>query len=161
MEKTSRRKLLKAGAAGAVGAGLGLAATAGVANAAPAGGRRIHIHGTLPRIDPPPPPEGVFISISLAVDGPRDDLSGAGWDTGTNPATVAGACYYNQAGSVHGHSVELSGNVLLANNPANLAAEIRTVADLSTGEITWSLTRQPGQPPGGGVFQGTGTVVHG
>lgn len=55
--------------------------------------------------------------------------------------------------AVHGNTVNLSGRVFFANDPGSLAAEVTTVANLATGEITWTFG-------GAFVFQGTGTVVH-
>lgn len=149
MTSISRRNLLKAGAGTAAVTGLALGG-AGVAGAAPAGGTGVHIHVTF--VDAGGP--GDDIKISISAEGRNNKLSGAGWDFDTAPAVgtpSSGACYYTQEGSVHGHTIELSGTVLFSNDPTFLDAPVTTKANLNTGSVTWTF----------GTFEvtGTGTVV--
>ena len=152
MDKISRKDLLKAGAVSTVAA-VGLAGALSPAEAA-AGGGGVQIHGTLTIVSGPA--SGSF-PISITVHGPAENLSGSGWDSPPGSA-VSLACYYTQAGSVHGHMVSLSGNVLLSNTPAFLGSEVTTEANFATGEITWTFAL----PAGGPVFvlTGTGVVAH-
>lgn len=146
--KTSRRDLLKVGAAGTAAAGLGLVAGPGVGEAATWGVKVVNIHGTVFN----PDPTLGEVKISITVEGPRDDLSGDAWDfvpAAADPAS--GACYYTQEGSANSETVELSGIVLFSGTPGFLNAPVTTVANFKTGEITWTFA--------GFVFTGTGTVV--
>ncbi|HJY81016.1 MAG TPA: hypothetical protein VKK81_08040 [Candidatus Binatia bacterium] len=126
---------------------MGIAGKLGVTYAAPAGGTAIHIHGTVSN-----PDLGLAVAINIDVAGPHGDLSGAGWDLPGAPLSFDGVCYYTQAGSVHGNTVHLEGNALLANTPTDVGAPVITDANLATGAITWQI--------GPFVFQGVGTVIH-
>lgn len=142
MRKSTRRNLLKVGAASTVAAGLALS---GRSNAEAAEAVKVvNIHGTVVG------PAGE-VKISITVEGPRDDLSGDAWDFAPGADPASGACYYTQEGSADSESVELSGIVLFSNTPAFLNAPVTTVANFKTGEITWTFA--------GFVFTGTGTVV--
>lgn len=149
MRKMTRRELVRVSAVGAMATGLGLGGTLGLATSAQAHrprrrGTTIHIHGRLAH------PEFGEIDVSVTVDGPKDDLSGAGWDVGF-PFDDSGACYFTQAGRVRGNSVHVTGRVLFANDSANAEAEVTTDANLKTGFISLNF--------GGAVFEGTGTVT--
>lgn len=126
MSEMSRRELIKASGAGALGAGLVLAGSAGLAQAAPAGSSGVHIHGTVSAVVDR---EVVSIDIDVNVTGPPTNLSGNGWDVGEDrtAADLANACYYTQAGSWTGNTVHLEGIVLLSNNPALVG--VRVTAD--------------------------------
>ncbi len=149
MATISRRDLLKASAGTAAVTGLALGGT-GVAGAAPAGGAGVHVHATF--VDGGGP--GDDIKISISAEGTNGNLSGAGWDFETAPAVgtpSSGACYYTQEGSVHGHTIELSGTVLFSNDPTLLDQPVTTTANLNTGAVTWTF--------GTFEFNGTGVVV--
>lgn len=148
MSKMNRRDLLKAGAAGTVAAGLSAAGGVSPALADQNGPRGVQIHGSLSGPEPFP------LLVSVTVHGRADDLSGGGWDIpdgGNVSEDVAGACYFSQAGKIRHGKVQLKGHVFLANDPASLAAEVTTVANLSTGRIKWTFA--------GFEFTGKGTVV--
>ena len=150
---TTRRDLLKVGAAGTLAAGLTIAGAAG-AQADERDRRGFHIHGTLDGIGPA---AGFVSVINTDVAGRVGDLSGAGWDfdpTVTPPSLTA--CYFVQQGAVNKHRITVSGKVLFANDPVNLDAQVTTEADLSTGQITWTFTLTTGDSF---VFEGAGTVI--
>ncbi len=143
MAKLTRKQLLTGGAIGAVSiAALPLSGTA--ATAAPGQAEADHIHGTVAH------PTLGTIEVSITVDGPRADLSGAGWDDDPAPG-VAGACYFTQAGSRDGDVVQLHGRVLFSNTAGFLDAPVTTTANRKTGSITFNFA--------GFVFTGTGTVT--
>jgi hypothetical protein len=150
MSNISRRDMLKAGAAGTVAAGLTAGSGMNPALADDDGGPLgVQIHGTVSGPGSPVP-----LLISVTVHGRRDDLSGDGWDvpdSGNPSSDVIGACYYSQAGRIRRGKVRLSGTVFFANEPPSLAAEVTTVADLTSGRIKWTF--------GGFEFTGRGTVV--
>ena len=96
----SRRDLLKAGAGTSVVAGLALAG-AEVAGAAPGGGHGVQIHGEV-GVD------GFSLMMGVTVAGPKESLSGSGWDFEHNAVdSAATACYYTQEGSIEGDTVHL------------------------------------------------------
>lgn len=123
-------------------AALSLSGTA--AMAAPGQTEADHIHGTVTH------PTLGSIEVSITVHGPRDDLSGAGWDDDPAPG-VEGACYFTQAGSRDGDVIQVQGRVLFSNTPSFLDAPVTTIANRKTGSITFNF--------GGFVFTGTGTVT--
>lgn len=152
LTKTTRRDLLRIGAAGAVGAGVGLAAKPEVAQAVVGSGLAYHVHGLF-----------TFVGttnrqrVSLFVSGPPGNMSGYGWDTPEDENNVAGACFYTLQGEAFGTSLDLTGRGLFANDARNLAGIVAVQADFNTGEVTWSFQRVGA--PSAFVAKGIGTVV--
>jgi hypothetical protein len=187
-EKVDRKRLIKGGAGGALALGL---LGAGAAPAAARGGHddddddddderrglHIHIHGVLSGVSVP---STVKLAVNIDVAGRRNDLAGAGWDSGTGtegpsgmkpggdpPAGPVGMCYYTASGSLDDRTLKLVGRSLLTNRPlATADAEdpgksdtradgrnFDATVDVRTGAITWSLS------PGGATFAGKALVV--
>jgi len=158
MENLTRRKLLQAGAAGTLAAGLGTVTKVAGAGADPVKLGGIHVHGSLEQTAGPG--GGIGRLIDLNVFGPDDDLSGSGWDA--NPEKVGASqpgkpdrtqCYWSQRGSVQGHTVHLVGRNLLWQAPFDDGAPVIVEADLATGHIKWTTVPGPTF-----VFEGTGVV---
>ena len=150
----TRRDLLKIGAAGAIGAGLASGTKPSVAEAAVGSGLAYQVH-CFSLTNPATGARGP--RISAFVSGPPGDLSGYGWDTGPNEDIVGGACFWTVVGTAFGKRLDLTGRVLLANDPTALAAIITMQADFDSGECTWSLQRLNAPPAV--VNKGVGTVV--
>lgn len=177
--KVDRKRLIKGGAGGALALGL-LGAGAAPASAGndddDDDGLSIHVHGVLTGIPGGGAP-GVNLAVNLDVAGTRNNLAGAGWDSGTGTSTTSmkpvgnlptgpvGACYYTANGSVSGHTLTLVGTSLFTNRGANQeetpaksdtradGRDLNATVNLRTGAITWSLS------PGGAVFAGTALVL--
>lgn len=178
LNKINRRQLIKGGAGGALAMGV---LGAGAAPASADEGRRrgaiaVHIHGVLGGLGGA---SGVMLALSMDVAGRRDDLAGAGWDSGLGttgsgmvpggppPGGPVGACYYTASGRLDDDVVTLRGRSLLTNRPLTTAdgedpgksdtradgRDMNATANLRTGAITFSLS------PAGASFAGTGTVV--
>jgi hypothetical protein len=177
MERLTRKQLLKGAAVGA--AALAAMPAGGIVASADddeGGGRlAIHIHGWLHGTGAPVPTT-VKIAISIDVAGQRhrgdglEPLAGAGWDpgvAGTNqtmqtmvPTGSSGACYFTQAGALHGHEVQLKGFSLFTNrtevpeegrqDTRQDVRDVETKANLKTGLIEWRL--------GAARFEGFGVV---
>jgi hypothetical protein len=150
MSKISRRDLLRAGAGTSAAAGLMVASGPLVARA----GEEVHgVHVHAVFIDGEGP--GSDLLLDEWAFGPTSDLNGAGWDHTTAPAGGVppsfGACIYTRKGKyrVKKNRIELTGTVILANDPANLDAPVTTVVDTVTGEITWTFA----------TFEFTGTAA--
>lgn len=178
MAKFTRKQLLKRGAVGA--AALALLPAGSIVAAADddddgKGHLAIHIHGWLSGTGTPVPTT-VKIAVSIDVAGQRrredglEPLTGGGWDpgvAGTNqtiqtmvPRGSSGACYFTQAGALHGHEVHLRGFSLFTNrtevpeegrqDTRQDVRDVETTANLKTGRIEWRL--------GVARFQGFGVV---
>src|SRR5205823_5920672 len=97
---------------------------------------------------------GTFpVDVNVDAAGRRDALSGAGWDVANaDGSDVSSACYYTQRGELAGHELHLHGVVLFANETAFFGAPVTTVADLKTGDVTWTFAAFP-------PFSGQGVVT--
>jgi hypothetical protein len=163
MDNLTRRKLLQAGAAGTVAAGMATVTGMAPAGAQPVRLGGIHIHGSL--LGGPPIVRGRLVDIN--VYGSDDDLSGSGWDADPESpgADLPAApdrtqCYFTQRGSISGDTVKLTGRALFWQQPGDDGAVVVTEANLATGAIKWSITEVGGQTGEGGtvIFEGTGVV---
>jgi hypothetical protein len=144
MRTLSRRRLLKVGAGGAV-AGLAVTAPA-VAHADDDDDGALYVH-----IDGVVTGDAGTFKIDIDVAGTRDDLRGEGWDSDPDEEDPLTFCIYGQSGSISLRTVSLEGNVLLANDPANLKATVKTDINLRTGHIDWNF--------GGFMFAGEGRAI--
>ena len=160
MDNLTRRKLLQAGAAGTVAAGM--ATVTGVAGAGAQAARLggIHIHGSLQQSAGPIGGFGRIVDIT--VYGTDDDLNGFGWDA--NPESAGShepaqpdrtQCFSTQRGSVQGDIVKLRGRNLFWQNPGDDGAPVIVEANLATGQIKWETTPTEGTF----IFEGTGSVA--
>lgn len=156
----TRRKLLQAGAAGAVGAGVATVTGAPPAGAGSAESTGIHIHGSL-QGGTKPLLNGRIIHVT--VHGPDDNLGGIGIDA--DPETTGSMrvkrhdrtqCVYDVHGSVEGDVVRLTGNFLLWHGPENDTLPVEIEANLATGAIKWTATLDGAGPV---PFNGTGVVI--
>ena len=151
MSKISRRDVLRAGVGTSAAAGLALAASPVVARAGEAV-HGVHVHAVFVDGDGP----GSDIVIDEWAFGSPSDLNGFGWDQATAPAGHApsfSACLYTRKGKyrVRKNSIELTGMTLFAGDPLSLDAPVTTVADTTTGAVTWTFATFE--------FTGTGTVT--
>ncbi len=155
MAKITRKELLKGGLAGAAAVGT-LPFASSLAFAREEGGVLAHVHGTvfLTKASGPPLnlPRGFPIEINIDAAGRRDALSGAGWDTGdADSKDQSGACFFAQRGKLQGNELRVHGAVFFSNTKAFVGAPVTTVANLETGETTWTFA--------GLVFAGTTVAV--
>lgn len=143
MSKLTRRRFLKAGAAGGAAAGVALAAP-GVAKADAKKGILVHIDAILET--------GPFpVIIDIDVAGTRDLLRGEGWDTDWPNQTSADGCIYTQQGSITGDMIHLRGKSIIATTDTFRDQEVTTEANMKTGDIDWTF--------GPFAFSGNGRIV--
>ena len=161
----TRRALFRASATGAL-AGLGsvgmpIAAGAQTQSLRVGGSKRIHIDGVLARLSGSGGPS-TQLSISVAVDGPEDALSGSGWTIAPPPplpAIPVAPIFFTQAGSVTGSVTKLVGRGLFSSIVGCVGAEITVTANSVDGFITFNcMCVDPTLAEW--KFNGFGTVVH-
>lgn len=161
---SSRRALLRAGAAGVLGLGVSSASRSAAAQTWPTnrvgGSRRVHIDGVLDRVPGSGGP--ARLAVSVTVDGPEDALCGSGWTMApppVAPAVPVAPIYFTQVGVLTGDSVKLVGRGLFSSIVPCVGAEIEVTAGLVDGFITFRcMCVDPSIPDW--RLNGVGTVVH-
>lgn len=149
--KVTRKEFLKGGVAGTA-AVAAIPFANSIAFASEGGHVTVHVHGHLNAVLTVPPAPIPSADINVDAAGRPDALSGAGWDNrDADSSVVSTACYFAQRGAIDGHVIKLHGSNLLANNPAVLGFQVKTTANLKTGDITWNF--------GPFTFAGKGVVT--
>jgi hypothetical protein len=160
LKNLTRRRLLQAGAAGTVLAGLGPMAGTVRAEAAAAKIGGIHIHASLKQTGGPI--SGFARLVDITVYGTDDDLSGSGWNA--QPESVGSSepahpdrsqSFFSQRGSVQGDTVNLRGRNLFWWFPTDDGALVTVEANLATGQIKFAIQGSEGTY----IFEGIGVAA--